>query len=267
MPGLLPAVQLNEIASLENILVFDLCDPTIIRNPKGVAKPRHPIAFVGPRRRFGGTAYLSGQILSFGIFFRPFAPWQLFGIPTSQLIDLECDGTAVLGSWVTDLWHKLGCSRSFNERVVIATETLLNFTKTARKLTSIMRTVNLLRPSEEGARITRVARDSAMSIRNYERHFVGEVGISPKDFACVSRFARAIDLKRMNKDTWLNISHDLGYFDQTHMIRDFHIFAGEAPGRLVRADSDFQPWSIGTAVISKGDRKRTGEPDPDAGML
>jgi AraC-like DNA-binding protein len=183
-------------------------------------------------------------VLSFGIFFRPFAPWQLFGIPTAELADLDCDATAVMGSWVAELWHKVADCRTFSEQIMVATETLLMFVNATRPLTSIMSTVHRLLPSDDPVRITRVAHESAMSIRSYERQFAGEIGMSPKNFARLARFARAIDLKRRSEESWLNISHDLGYFDQMHMVRDFRIFGGDAPGRLVRTDSDFQPWSI-----------------------
>jgi AraC-like DNA-binding protein len=204
--------------------------------------------------RYAGNVCLSGHVLTFGIFFRLFAPWQLFGIPAAELADLDCDATVVLGPWVAELWHKTAECRTFSERITVATETLLVFVSAVRPLTSIMSTVHRLLPSPEPARVSRVARESAMSIRSYERQFAGEMGMSPKDFARVARFARAIDLKRRSGNSWLNISHDLGYFDQMHMIRDFRIFGGDAPGRLVRTDSDFQPWSIRS-------QHSTNEPD------
>jgi AraC-like DNA-binding protein len=266
MPGSPPDNQ-AVIASLENILIFELCDPTIISYPAGVVSCRPPIASVGPRTTYGGTASLSGHVLSFGIFLRPFTPWQLFGIPTSQTVGLDCDGTAVFGSWVADLWHQLGSCRTFTQRVVVATETLLGFVNTARPLTSIMCTVQRLCSCDESSRVAKVAHDSAMSVRSYERQFAEEIGISPKEFARLSRFATAIDLKRMNKGSWLNISHRLGYFDQMHMMRDFRIFAGDAPGRLVRPDSDFQPWSVGNALRSSETWKWTGKRDVETSQL
>ena len=48
MPGSLPEIQ-AVIASLENILTFDLCEPTIISYPAGVVTGRAPIALLGPR--------------------------------------------------------------------------------------------------------------------------------------------------------------------------------------------------------------------------
>jgi transcriptional regulator GlxA family with amidase domain len=118
------------------------------------------------------------------------------------------------------------------------------FAKAAHRLTAIMSTTHRLLPSDEPTRIDRISHASAMSIRSYERQFAVEIGMSPKQFARLARFAKAIDLKRMSEDSWLNISHELGYFDQMHMVKDFRTFGGDAPGRLVQANSDFQPWSI-----------------------
>jgi AraC-like DNA-binding protein len=247
MPGSPVAFQANT-GTLGNALAFDFCDPTIISHTTGAVNPRPPIAVLGPQTQFGGFSCLRGRTLSFAIFLRPFAAWQLFGIPTSQLVDLDCEGTAVLGPWIAELWHKLGCSHTFTERVVIASEALLKLVKSARPLTPIMCTVHRLLTCDKTAIIARVAHDSAMSIRSYERQFTNEVGISPKRFARLARFGKAIYLRRANKDSWLNISYDLGYFDQMHMIRDFRIFGGETPGRLVLAESDLHPWSIGNAL-------------------
>lgn len=149
----------------------------------------------------------------------------------------------MLGSWIAEFWHKLGEAQTFPERVALATETLLEFLKADRPLTPIMSTVHRLLPSNEAAKIYQVARESAMSIRSYERQFVSEMGFSPKMFARLVRFEKAVDMKRLGGDSWLNVSHDLGYFDQMHMIRDFRTFGGDTPGRLVLPNSDFNPWS------------------------
>jgi AraC-like DNA-binding protein len=246
-PGSPPIAQAL-VGSLAHILSLDFCDPTIHTYPGGKAAVQHRSWLLGAHTGYAGSACLSGHVLSFGIFFRPFAPWQLFGIPSAELADLECDATAVMGSWVSELWDQLACCRSFSERIIIATDTLMRFIQNARPQTSIMSTVHRLLPSPEPARITRVARESAMSIRNYERQFASEIGMSPKNFARLARFATAIDLKRRGEDSWLNISHDVGYFDQMHMNRDFRMLGGDAPGRLVCTDSDFQPWSIPSQV-------------------
>jgi hypothetical protein len=41
----------------------------------------------------------------------------------------------------------------------------------------------------------------------YRQRFANEIGLSPKTFARLTRFARAIDLKRNTQESCLNISH------------------------------------------------------------
>jgi AraC-like DNA-binding protein len=242
-PGSSAVIQ-PVIASLEQTLTFELGDRPVMNFTSG-RKIFHPrVYLIGARTTYPGSTCLSGHVLEFGIFFKPFASWQLFGIPSAELAERDGDATGVMGPWVVELWHKLADCRSFSDRILVATETLLPFAKASRPLTSIMSTVHRLLPSDEPARIARIARASSMSIRSYERQFTGEIGISPKQFARLARFARAIDMKRISEDSWLNICHDLGYFDQMHMIRDFRSFGGDTPGRLVHTGSDIQPWSV-----------------------
>jgi AraC-like DNA-binding protein len=96
-----------------------------------------------------------------------------------------------------------------------------------------------------GTRIQQLAHGSYMSIRNYERRFVEDMGISPKLFARLGRFQMALDIKRASGSSWLDVAHELGYFDQMHLVKDFRAFGGDAPSRLVQMCGDFQPWSIG----------------------
>lgn len=207
----LPLISQAIIGSLEHILSFDLCDRTVMIYSTGNATFHPRTYLVGAQTKCAGHVCLSGHVLSFGIFFRPFALWQLFGIPPAEMADLDGDATAVMGPWVAELWQKLACAPTFSDRINMATDALLKFVRTARPLTSIMSAAHLLLPSNETARISNVAHRSAMSIRSYERQFAIEIGMSPKQFARVARFAKAIDLKRKGSDSWLNIAHDLGY--------------------------------------------------------
>jgi AraC-like DNA-binding protein len=87
-----------------------------------------------------------------------------------------------------------------------------------------------------------------MSTRNFQRKFVEEIGVSPKLFARLGRFQLALDIKRACGTDWSNVAHELGYFDQMHMVKDFQAFGGDSPSRLIQIIGDFQPWSIGTPM-------------------
>ena len=94
-------------------------------------------------------------------------------------------------------------------------------------------------------RIKDLANQSSLSLRQYERRFVTEVGITPKLFARIARFQTALDTKRIEPQrSWMSVAHQLGYFDQMHMIRDFHCLSGKNPNEVFQQIGDYQPWSL-----------------------
>nr|WP_246410033.1 helix-turn-helix domain-containing protein [Granulicella aggregans] len=93
--------------------------------------------------------------------------------------------------------------------------------------------------------INDLARSIGLSLRQYERRFADEVGMSPKLFSRVTRFQTALDTKRVEPmRSWLSIAHEFGYLDQTHMVRDFRSLSGTVPGQILVQSGDLQPWSV-----------------------
>ena len=102
--------------------------------------------------------------------------------------------------------------------------------------------------TDPGMRIQQVARRSCMSLRPYERKFAAEMGLQPKLFARLRRFQLALDRQRVSGTRWLDVAHDLGYFDQMHMVEEFRAFGGEVPSRLLQKCGDYQPSSADVAL-------------------
>ena len=70
---------------------------------------------------------------------------------------------------------------------------------------------------------------AGVSRQHLARAFAHHVGVSPKTFARVMRFRRAIAIARGGREGWAELAEELGYFDQSHLIADFREFAGETP--------------------------------------
>lgn len=93
------------------------------------------------------------------------------------------------------------------------------------------------------ARVSEVAIGLGLSERHLRRLFRQVVGVSPKTFARLERFRRAIRAARGHRDAnWASIAVDAGYYDQAHLIDEFHAIAGKAPrafiDELARSDAD-----------------------------
>jgi AraC-like DNA-binding protein len=73
-------------------------------------------------------------------------------------------------------------------------------------------------------------RSLGCSARTLERQFGRWVGLSPKEFARLLRFQRALRLAAERPGiAWAVVAARAGYSDQAHLGRDFRQFAGAAP--------------------------------------
>jgi AraC-like DNA-binding protein len=233
------------LATLGPILVFELGDRSVLHFFNGKTKSAPRVQLFGSHASMLAEVRFKGNVLEFGIFLRPFACWQLFRIPPAEFAEVEFDAADVFGQWIQDLWYKLAALKSFLDRVRVANECLLPFAQNAIYLMKTMQTGRVLLECNASTTIRQVSFDSGMILRSYERGFSSEIGISPKLFARVARFQRAIDLKRASGDSWLSVAHEVGYFDQMHMVRDFRRIGGRVPGQLIHTIGDAQPWSFG----------------------
>lgn len=65
--------------------------------------------------------------------------------------------------------------------------------------------------------------------------FRAQVGTSPKRFARIVRFRRALDLLHESGRSVTDVALVAGYFDQPHLHGDFRELAGMTPGEFLAA--------------------------------
>lgn len=98
------------------------------------------------------------------------------------------------------------------------------------------------------ARVEPVLRASGCSPAQFIRRFEQAVGLTPKRYARVLRFGALLpslvpSLVRTGPRDWAQIAVGAGYFDQSHLIREFRQFAGIAPGAYAPVSAD-QPSHV-----------------------
>ncbi|MEZ5485549.1 MAG: helix-turn-helix domain-containing protein [Lysobacteraceae bacterium] len=92
-----------------------------------------------------------------------------------------------------------------------------------------------------------LAKDAGVSRKHLGERFRREVGLTPKALSRIHRFRRAMALLGdRDRVPWSELAALCGYYDQSHLIRDFRAFSGFAPGELLRRP---QPDS-GSLVVS-----------------
>ena len=79
-------------------------------------------------------------------------------------------------------------------------------------------------------RVNIVASQLGVSERHLRRVFRETVGVSPKTFAKLARFRRALRAAREDgHGGWASIAAATGYYDQAHLIAEFRAIAGVTP--------------------------------------
>lgn len=168
----------------------------------------------------------------------PLASRDLLGVPSGEL-GLVTDADDVLGHLSRDLRERLGGTSSWDERLALVTGALL------RARGSRSPTLGPVRAEvaeawrfvvRAGGRVSvpDVAAHVWLSPRQLTSLFSAELGLSPGAACRLVRFDAARDAVRARSlapsgPSLATIAARTGYADHSHLVRDFHAFAGASP--------------------------------------
>jgi len=154
-----------------------------------------------------------------GVRFRPGMAREFLGTPAGELTDRNI-------ALVSPLAHRLEDSETAEESVR-ALAAHLQAPRSAKR--PIQRAIAAITIRNGRADLDRIASDANLSVRHFRRLCLDESGLSPKHLCRVLRFRRALLLAQCKTPDWADIAADAGYFDQSHLIREFREFTGETP--------------------------------------
>lgn len=187
---------------------------------------------------------------------RPLAARALLGLPAGELAGLDLPADAVLGPDAEEVHGRLQAARTWPERFAALDHVLgrrLSGERTAPdQVQAAWR--HLLRTGGT-ASVSDLARQVGWSERHLATWFRTEVGLTPKAAARVIRFSRARRLleagsSRGQVPALARLAADCGFYDQSHLVREFGVFAGCSPTRWL-AD-EFGIIQAGTAGGRQG---------------
>jgi len=192
-------------------------------------------ALVGILTRPHATLLHQGTFQSFVIAFQVHGLTDLFGVPPSEVTNHTYDADSVLGKPIRELEQHLGNCESFQQRVSVANHFFPERSKQAPAVDRMAFAADQILSSSGKLRIAELACRAGIGIRQFQREFSARFGASPKLFSRIVRFQNALDTKaRSATKSWTDVAHELGYFDQMHMVHEFREFTGESPTETLR---------------------------------
>jgi AraC-like DNA-binding protein len=189
---------------------------------------------VGPTTHRQEDLKLSGSLQVFSIRFSPVGFRAMFGIPARLLRDRAVEAELVLGPEIVDLHEQLlavepaGWEQAA-ERYLLKRLRLFEVSAESRIAGEAAAAMQRSRGRLD---VAEVAARSAVSTRHLERAFQEQVGVSPKTFGMLLRLDHALELAGTGSN-WAEVAHLCGYFDQSHLVRDFRAMTGATPVEFV----------------------------------
>lgn len=172
------------------------------------------------------------------IIFQPGGLNRFLNIPLTELFDNGYSAREVVGREIEELLDKSHDTISFNELDgIIQSYFLGKLSQVKEPLPIDFALQHLLVNYNTG--MNKIAEMACMSVRNFERKCKERLGMSAKMYARIARFHKAYKVLESGSITsWTDLTHEVGYYDQTHFIKDFKEFAKLTPTLLQKELSE-----------------------------
>ncbi|MEM6524280.1 MAG: helix-turn-helix domain-containing protein [Bacteroidota bacterium] len=165
----------------------------------------------------------------YGIKFQPTGLNTLFNLWMDHHINKVNELQSVLGK-KADIFIEGGYKmQDFQDLTDNIERYLINILSGSRPNQKIEEAVSYVLAHAGLVKVSELTKLVGLSERQLERGFKRCIGLTPKRYIRIIRFARIFDRVKNNGNKWTEIALDSGFFDQSHFIKDFKEFTGEDP--------------------------------------
>lgn len=191
-------------------------------------------------------SYLSGQTLLHSdikfsqdlnmmiVLFQPFGGRAFFRFPMYEIINRNIDTDLLHDPAITSLKSKLD-ETTDNAKIISLVEGYLSGKLCHTDFYNYNRMQRVLQRIYKGeGNISVLAQAACLSYKQFQRIFAEYAGLNPKDFLQIARFRKAFYSLRVNPRTDISrLAYDHGYYDKSHLTKEFKTLTGYAPKQLL----------------------------------
>ena len=177
-----------------------------------------------------------------GVHFRPGGAFPFLGMSAYELEDTHLDLATLWGRQAGEIRERLALAPSTWDRFRVLEDALrwrLRFPREHHPAVSLA--LDGFRSDHPRAVVRKLAREAGLSDRRFIDVFRSEIGLNPKLFSRIGRFQRVLTkVDPLPEPEWEHVALEHGYFDQSHLIRDFVEFSGFGPADYLRHLKDLR---------------------------
>jgi len=187
------------------------------------------------------------------IVLQPSALYLLTGIPAQELTNTFIDAEDVWGKEIR-MVHEQMCNTDGVEEVIRIAELFLErlIRRPKYSLQGIDKVSAVILNQNRSLSMDKLAADSCLSNRQFQRRFTERTGIGPKLFDKVVRFEKAFFMKNANPHLdWLSIALACGYYDYQHLAKDYKYFTNLTPTGFYELDTKAPERTFGVVEVKQ----------------
>lgn len=176
------------------------------------------------------------------VHFKPGGAFPFLGLAANELLDTHVSLQDIWGRSALEIRERISTERTDARRLQILQDALLSrLVHRPERHPAVLSALEYLRHDPSRAVVGKLAGEVGLSNRRFIDVFNFEVGVKPKLFVRIQRFQRVLQqVHRLPLVDWAELALKQGYFDQSHLIRDFVAFSGISPADYLRRLHDLR---------------------------
>ncbi len=255
-----PVLALSEFVRIFRIIDFDFPDNSPIPAKAYTPRPEQCLQFFPSPTVFNypgcnkniipKDAFLIGQhtvintrtifkeFLSLQIVFQPGALFSLLNIPFNELTNRIIEADDVFGKEIGFINEQLYHAANYHQMIKIAEHFVAGLVgKATRDISHLgILSQQMLEPNAKP--LDWFVNNSFLCHRQFDRKFMEQLGVTPKEYMKIVRFDQAYRMKnRFPEMSWFDIAVACNYYDYQHLSKDYRSFTGYTPPKFFSMES------------------------------
>lgn len=232
---LLPDGTANLIIELDNIPKYTFDNESLEK------KEKYSRAWMsGMQQEYISIGSPPGSSM-FVIQFQPGGVYPFLSFPVEELNNLVVDAELIFGEDIIRLRDQLLEAFIPEEKFFRAEQWLMDHLSEVSFPEQVMNfAIQKICQDPTLDSIELISQRTGYSQKQFIQLFKRYVGLSPKYFQRVQRFNKVLqEVERRKEINWSALSHDCGFYDQAHFIREFRKFSGFNPTDFLHEKGEY----------------------------
>ena len=201
--------------------------PSLIINDKSIHKPS---VFLGGHLISSAKLSFCGPLKMFGIKFYPWASSVLYSMPAYELSNQRIAIEDIAGKWIKDYYSILNTELNQNKHqkiIPMLEKSIVKWIGDGDVNGLLKYSIQSVIRSKGEITIDELSNELKYSRRQIQRVFQNQKGMSFQYYCRLVRVQNILKLYNLSSaKKFTSLAHQCGYYDQSHLIRDFTSLLG-----------------------------------------